>query len=449
VSAVYNGDANFNSSTSNTVAVRVARVPATTTLTVSQPAPVFGQPLTLMATIGGRIELPGQTLSPGGSVTFSDGTTVLDVAAVSNGEATFTLDNLPAGTHDFRAVYSGDQTFVTSTAADVSLTVQPAATQTVRTATPAPVPIGQPFTLTATVGDLDAGVKPTGSITFLEGGNELGTEQLANGQASLALTARPPGIYHFTARYTPGASFQASQSADTPVQVQAAPSQTTLAVSPAPAVLGQPVTLSATVTGQTSVGGQAVTPGGTVIFADGMTALGTATLHGNQATCTTSALGLGSHDLRAVYQGDASFASSISADTPLVVDPPPFVPPQAPAPRVLMRSPVGSVMGLVEVLVVRRDRHGLEQTLLLVNTGGGSIEGPLYLVLDGLPKGAEWKNASGKVGKGHAHAGSPYLLLPPAQLDAGQSLTVDLSFAASNGAAVHFSPVVLVGPGLV
>jgi hypothetical protein len=39
--------------------------------------------------------------------------------------------------------------------------------------------------------------------------------------------------------------------------------------------------------------------------------------------------------------------------------------------------------------------------------------------------------------------------LPVGQLDAGQSLPVDLSFAGSNGAAVHFSPVILAGPGLV
>ncbi|HEY7157688.1 MAG TPA: Ig-like domain-containing protein, partial [Gemmataceae bacterium] len=57
-----------------------------------------------------------------------------------------------------------------------------------------------------------------------------------------------------------------------------------------------------------------VTPTGTVTFYDGQTPLGTAELtvvNGQvQATFTTSALGLGSHTILAIYSGDSTYADS-------------------------------------------------------------------------------------------------------------------------------------------
>ena len=92
---------------------------------------------------------------------------------------------------------------------------------------------------------------------------------------------------------------------------------TTLALiaAPAAAVKGQPVAFTATV-GITSAG--ATNPGGTVDFKDG-----TATIAGcaglpvnaatNTATCTTSALTVGSHSVTAAYSGDTNFNGSSTA----------------------------------------------------------------------------------------------------------------------------------------
>ena len=69
------------------------------------------------------------------------------------------------------------------------------------------------------------------------------------------------------------------------------PTTTALASSLNPSVLGQPVTLTATVT---AVAPGAGTPAGTVTFYDGATVLGTGTLDAaGVATLTTSALGVG------------------------------------------------------------------------------------------------------------------------------------------------------------
>src|SRR5437773_1946066 len=46
---------------------------------------------------------------------------------------------------------------------------------------------------------------------------------------------------------------------------------------------------------------------------DGATTLGTGTMSGGRAGCTSAALSVASHSLTAVYAGDASFATSTSA----------------------------------------------------------------------------------------------------------------------------------------
>src|SRR5262249_3163435 len=90
---------------------------------------------------------------------------------------------------------------------------------------------------------------------------------------------------------------------------------TTVTSSANPALVGQVVTFTATV----SASG---TPTGTVTFNDGATTLGTATLNNSgQATFATSALAVGSHTITASYGGDAAFLGSTSAPLTQSIDP--------------------------------------------------------------------------------------------------------------------------------
>lgn len=86
-------------------------------------------------------------------------------------------------------------------------------------------------------------------------------------------------------------------------------STTTLATSPNPSVVGQSVTLIATV----AATGGSTTPSGTVSFFDGGVFLGTGTLSaGGVASLITSTLSVGTHSLTAVYNGNAEFFASSS-----------------------------------------------------------------------------------------------------------------------------------------
>jgi hypothetical protein len=97
---------------------------------------------------------------------------------------------------------------------------------------------------------------------------------------------------------------------------------TTLGISPNPGMLGEPVTLTASVAPTSGVAS------GQVEFFDGATLLGTASLVNGVASLQTSALALGSHRLLAAFVGSSGFLPSTSPAVPLTINPAP--PLQAP-----------------------------------------------------------------------------------------------------------------------
>src|SRR6185436_13069851 len=95
----------------------------------------------------------------------------------------------------------------------------------------------------------------------------------------------------------------ATDASDAVFTIQGA-SSTSLTSSPNPSVVGQSVTLTATVTPASATG--------SVEFFDGATSLGTAPLSGGSAAINTSALAVGGHSLTAVYGGSVATAGSTS-----------------------------------------------------------------------------------------------------------------------------------------
>jgi hypothetical protein len=109
---------------------------------------------------------------------------------------------------------------------------------------------------------------------------------------------------------------------------------TTLSADANPAVVGQPVNLTAMVTGPAGI------PTGTVTFMDGATVLGTATLDGTgTATLAVTFPTAGDHALTAVYSGQGLSAASTSDVLTETVSP-------APTAVVLMPSVVQGLAGV-------------------------------------------------------------------------------------------------------
>ncbi len=157
------------------------------------------------------------------------------------------------------------------------------------------------YSLVATLGiTLPGAGVPTGTVQFLNGNTVAGTVPLAGSTATLPNTA---GTY--TAVYSGDANFNGSVS-NTVVIYSPAVSSVSLSSSLDPSPLGQPVTFTASVTGD---GGPPATapPSGSVQFLDGGKLLGIAGLTGGRAAFTTSALSGGYHMIIAAYIGDGVF----------------------------------------------------------------------------------------------------------------------------------------------
>jgi len=168
-------------------------------------------------------------------------------------------------------------------------------------------PTNTSATITATVAAaLDNPGAPTGTVTFLDDTNRLGTAPLVNGSAALDAVLSGVRNHNISALYSGDAVFLASSDIIA-VQVMALPTMLNL-VAPANAVPGSAVTLTATIN---STGG---TPTGEIVFHDGNTDLGTSPLNGaGVATLRINTLTAGAHSLTASYAGDGKFGGSTSA----------------------------------------------------------------------------------------------------------------------------------------
>jgi hypothetical protein len=124
------------------------------------------------------------------------------------------------------------------------------------------------------------------------------------------LAAIPPGEGYVTATATNQSTGDTSQFSN----YLAVPTSMVLTASAIPAVFGQPVTFTATVSANFSGFGM---PTGSVAFVDTTTntALGSATLSGGTATLTTAALNSGTQVITATYPGSTTFLGSAAVLT--------------------------------------------------------------------------------------------------------------------------------------
>jgi hypothetical protein len=120
ITASYQGDSTFASSTSAVLMQVVTLKPSTTSLT-SSPNPSFGQSVTFTATVSGS----GGT--PTGTVTFLNGSASLGTGSLNSGGiatfATTPTTALMAGTDLITASYGADTSFAISTSSTVSQVV--------------------------------------------------------------------------------------------------------------------------------------------------------------------------------------------------------------------------------------------------------------------------------------------------------------------------------------
>ncbi len=148
ITVSYSGDAKFTTSASTALSQVVNQAGTTTSLVSATDPSVFGQAVTFTATVSAAA--PGSG-TPGGNVTFYDGSISLGTASLSSGSASFTSKALPTGADAITAVYNGGPHFTTSTSAELTQPVNHAGTTSVVTSATNPSVFGQSVTFTATV----------------------------------------------------------------------------------------------------------------------------------------------------------------------------------------------------------------------------------------------------------------------------------------------------------
>lgn len=309
ITATYSGDSSNNAATA-TLTQTVNKVTPAMTLTSSDNPSSVSQPVTFIATL---------PVAATGTVTFTNGSTVIGTSNINNGSASVTTSTLPVGSDAITATYSGDANNNTASAS-LTQTVNSTPSTVTLTSSANPSTVGQSVTFTATVPST-----ATGTVTFTNGSTVLGTSNVSSGTATVSTSTLPVGSETITATYN-GDSTHATATA-TLIQTVDKATPTVTVTTSGPSTYGQPVTITTTLPQGTT---------GTVTVTSGGTTLGTGTVSpGGTVTITTSTLPVGSNPITATYSGDSnnnpatgSTTQTVNKDTPVL--PPPVVTPSNP-----------------------------------------------------------------------------------------------------------------------
>ena len=206
ITANYGGTLAINGSVSSPAVSQVVTAASTATVLTSTPNPsAAGQSVTFTATV------TSGSGTPGGDVTFMDGSAVLGTSSPMGGVATLSTSTLTVGTHSITANYTDTSSsdFAASTSSPVTQVVL-ASTTTTLTSSANPSVAGQSVTLTATVKSSSG--TPAGNVTFMDGSTALGTKALSAGVATLATSTLTTTTHTITAVYGGNSTFAESTS---------------------------------------------------------------------------------------------------------------------------------------------------------------------------------------------------------------------------------------------
>jgi uncharacterized repeat protein (TIGR01451 family) len=247
-------------------------------------------------------------------------------------------------------------------------------------ASPSPATAGQPVLLTITSSRADA----TGTITVLNLNttqSTIGTVALANGSAIIQQPTAVLGSNSFWATYSGDEKYGSTQTPSIPVAVQQTGPTLTLTASPNPALVGQTITLTATLSN--SIGNARLE------FFDGATELNSQTLYSTQATFTTT-LGAGTHQLRVevpVYNGwvtaPVSFTEQINAASGGQLNPGPSLLSGGQGPGPLLAGDFNGD-GVVDLAVANTTGQSIS---FFLGTNSGIFDGPVTIPLTFSPGG--------------------------------------------------------------
>ena len=332
VTATYTGDGNFQGTVGTLSGGQVVgQATDTTVVTSNQNPSVFGQSVTLTATITGQFNYAksGKThLRPdvSGTVAWSANTGCSSslVTPGNPGTATCVTTILPVGTDAITATYSGDSNHGGSSGTLSNQVVSPASAAATVSSSLNPSTYGQAVSFGVSVAAVAPGAgTPTGTVQFAIDGTNFGSAvTLSSGTAtSGSINTLAEGTHTVTATYSGSGNFQGTVGTLSGGQVVGQATDTTVVTSNQnPSVFGQSVTLTATISGQfglAKVGKTRIQKivTGTVTWSANTGCGSTAVTPGTPgnpgtATCVTTVLPVGTDAITATYSGDSNHGGS-------------------------------------------------------------------------------------------------------------------------------------------
>lgn len=236
--------------------------------------------------------------------------TVIGPATLAGSTLTYTAP----GTVMVTAIQAGSSSYAAATAVSQTIHVVNATTTTLTTA-PSTPRFGDVATLTATISPVAGSAAPTGAVSFYDGATLLGTGTISAGVATYSTSSLAVATHMLAAVYSGDGNYASSTSPTVSFTIVAAQSSLTIAASPTHPILGDMVTLTATLTPVSSV-----YTGEVITFYEGSTILGTGTLSSSGiATFAIASLPIGTHSITAQYNGDTDYAPAFTAITAQVV----------------------------------------------------------------------------------------------------------------------------------
>jgi hypothetical protein len=396
--AVYSGDADFNTSTSQILTQGINTIAVTVVVTATHDVMTFGTPVTFNVTVtpvnATPPPIPGTLPPPTGVVTFFDGGATLCNAIQLGGGSAACTPGIPltVGSHVIVVQYTPtqDQTgsinYQPNASAGIQLIVNQIPTSLALTSSWTTGYAGQPIAFTAQVqANQPTGIPyPSGQVVFYDGSynsttNIIGVATLAAGTATLAPNVNlAPGLHQIVAAYNGDTDYTGSQSVYIAVTVNVAATTTTISSSVNPSVVGQTVvfTITVGVTYPSTFG-----PNGQVQLWDNAVALGSP-VSANNGTFTITVPGLtpGTHNIYATFLSNVDFSTSTSPTLTQIVN-------KAPTMTSLAALPVSSTAGqhvaLTAVVTVPSPGAGMPTgTVQFVDTTMNQILGtaPLNMI---------------------------------------------------------------------
>lgn len=330
ITAVYNVTNDSNHFTSQGTLTQQVLEGTVTTLTASEKTATVGATVLFTATVStanaGAYPLDG-------SVTFTGGATILCTQAINaSGVATCSTSALTQGINVLTATYTPASTAeIQPSIGILSLDVQAGSTiqlslGAIQAQSTTAIFYGNPVTIVATVtaGGASASIAnsgsatapATGTVTFFDGTQRIGSATLAGSQSQASFTASSlaVGSHSITASYQGDANYKPCVSA--PISLTVSQTQTAISVSalPATAIAGAPVALAAAI----SVIQGVDTPTGTVTFASGGVAIGSQPVSAGPAIISP-VFAPGVQSIVATYSGDTNTTGAVSVPLSLQV----------------------------------------------------------------------------------------------------------------------------------